>query len=211
MNEDTQPLGRGEPQATQRPVDGVAGVDPQPATEAIEPHPLDEPRTSGLRGDAGDARDEVALPQRRGLGANRHLGSIVIALLAVLAAYGAADFAFYRVLGPGLTSYQGGALSDEVLIAAGVAAGCLFIAAAAGRISALGPLVAGLVLGAGPCVWLVIDRASYIARANDIPELWDHTSFGLVGSAVVLYPAVAGLLLGAAVAGRWRRPLTLPS
>ena len=35
--------------------------------------------------------------------------------------------------------------------------------------------------------------------------MWNHTSFGLVGAAVVLYPAVAGLLLGAAVAGKWRR------
>jgi hypothetical protein len=66
--------------------------------------------------------------------------------------------------------------------------------------------LAGLVLGAGPCAWIVLDRASSVARANDIPELWNHTSFGLVGAATVLYPTVAGLLLGAAVAGRWRRP-----
>ena len=97
------------------------------------------------------------------------------------------------------------------MIACAVAAGCLFVAAAAGRISGLGPLLAGLVLGAGPCAWIVLDHASYVARANDIPEMWNHTSFGLVGAAVVLYPTVAGLLLGAAVAGTWRRAAPPPA
>ena len=83
------------------------------------------------------------------------------------------------------------------------------MAAAAGRISGLGPLLAGLVLGAGPCAWILLDHTSYVNRANDLPELWSHTSFGLVGAAVVLYPTVAGLLLGAALAGRWRRPAPL--
>ncbi len=92
------------------------------------------------------------------------------------------------------------------MIAFAIAAGCLFVAAAAGRISGLGPLLAGLVLGAGPSAWIVLDNASYVARANDIPEMWNHTSFGLVGAAVVLFPTAAGVMLGAAVAGRWRRP-----
>ena len=92
------------------------------------------------------------------------------------------------------------------MIAGAIATGCLLVAAAAGRISGLGPLLAGLVLGAGPGAWIVLDHASYVDRANDIPEIWNHTSFGLVGAAVVLYPSVAGLLLGAAVAGKWRRP-----
>ncbi|HET6940450.1 MAG TPA: hypothetical protein VFI19_17665, partial [Nocardioides sp.] len=120
-------------------------------------------------------------------------------------AYGAIDYAYYRTLGSGLTAYQGGALSNAVMIAAAVAAGCMLVAAAAGRISALGPLLAGLVLGVGPCLWIVLDRQSYVDRANDVPELWSHTSFGLVGAGVVVYPVVAGLLIGTAVAGRWRR------
>ena len=124
----------------------------------------------------------------------------------MLGAYGAVDYGFYRTLGTDLTVYQGGEISDKAMIAFAIAAGCLFVAAAAGRISGLGPLLAGLVLGAGPCAWIVLDNASYVARANDIPEMWNHTSFGLVGAAVVLYPTAAGVLLGAAVAGRWRRP-----
>jgi hypothetical protein len=179
-----------------------ATMDESAATSEQEHvHPLDEPPSEPKQPEAEPVVDR----RGRGLGANRHLGSVVLSFLGVLAAYGAVDYAFYRSLGPGLAVYQGGALSDQVMIAGAVAAGCLFLAAAAGRISALGPLLAGLVLGAGPCVWILLDHRSYVDRANDIPELWSHTSFGLVGASVVLYPVVAGLLIGTAVAGRWRR------
>jgi len=174
--------------------------------EQREVHPLDDPPTQPIQ---SETPPEPVVDRRgRGLGANRHLGSVVLSFLGVLGAYAAFDYAFYRTLGSGLTAYQGGHLSDQVMVAAGVAAACLFVAAAAGRISALGPLLAGLALGAGPCVWIVLDRASYVDRANDIPEIWNHTSFGLVGASVVLYPAVAGLLIGTAFAGRWRRVTT---
>jgi hypothetical protein len=177
-------------------------------TEQQEPlHPLDEPPTQQV--DQQEPTPEPVVERRgRGLGGNRHLGSVVLSFLGVLGAYGAVDYGFYRSLGPGLTVYQGGNLSDNAMIAGGVAAACLFVAAAAGRISALGPLLAGLVLGVGPCVWILLDRASYVDRANDIPEIWNHTSFGLVGASVVLYPAVAGMLIGTAMAGRWRRITT---
>jgi hypothetical protein len=166
-------------------------------------HPLDEPPTQPTE---RTSEPEPVAPRRgRGLGANRHLASVLIAFLGVLGAYGAVDYAFYRTLGPGLAAYQGGELSDNTMIAGAIATACLVVAAAAGRISGLGPLLAAIVLGAGPGAWLVLDNASYVDRANDIPEIWSHTSFGLVGAAVVLYPSVAGMLLGAAVAGKWRR------
>jgi hypothetical protein len=170
-------------------------------------HPLDEPPTQPIQRDPDE--QPVATRGRRGLGGNRHAASVLLSFLGVLGAYGAVDYGFYRTLGPDLTAYQGGEISDQAMIACAVAAGCLFLAAAASRISGLGPLLAGLVLGAGPCAWIVLDHASYVERANDLPELWDHTSFGLVGAAVVLYPTVAGLLIGAAVAGKWRRPAPL--
>ena len=168
-------------------------------------HPLDEPPPTQAIQREEPATDPVLVRRGRGLGGNRHLGSVVLSFLAVLGAYGAVDYAYYRTLGPGLTVYQGGDLSDRAMIAAAVAAACLFVAALAGRISGLGPLLAGLVLGAGPCVWIVLDHRSYVDRANDIPELWSHTSFGLVGASVVLYPVVAGLLIGTGLAGKWRR------
>jgi hypothetical protein len=167
-------------------------------------HPLDEPPTQPIQRAAPET-EPIVTRRGRGLGGNRHVASVLLSFLGVLGAYGAVDYSFYRALGPDLTVYQGGELSDKTMIACAVAAGCVFLAAAAARISGLGPLLAGLVLGAGPCAWIALDHASYVARANDLPELWNHTSFGLVGAAVVLYPILAGLLLGAAVAGRWRR------
>jgi hypothetical protein len=171
-----------------------------------ELHPLDDPPTEPTQPIQREGSDTVAEPRRRrGLGANRHFGSLVLSFLGVLGGYAALDYAYYRTLGAGMSAYQGGELPDNVLIVAGIAAGCFFLAAAAGRISAVGPLLAGLVLGVGPCVWLVLDPQSFIDRANDVPELWNHTSFGLVGAAAVIYPTVAGLMIGAAFAGRWRR------
>ncbi len=167
-------------------------------------HPLDEPLTQPIQRETPP--EAVVARRSRGLGGNRHVGSVLLSFLGVLGAYGAVDYGFYRTLGPDLTAYQGGEISDQAMIACAIAAGCLFVAAAAGRISGLGPLLAGLVLGAGPCAWIALDHASYVARANDLPEMWNHTSFGLVGAAVVLFPTVAGLMLGAAVAGKWRRP-----
>ena len=168
-------------------------------------HPLDEPLTQPIQREP--ATEPVVVRRRRGLGANRHVGSIVLSFLGVLGAYGALDYGFYKTLGPDLTVYQGGQVSDPALVAFGAAAACMFVAALAGRISGLGPLLAGLVLGAGPCAWIVLDHASYVDRMNDVPNIWgDHTTFGLVAAGVVIYPVVAGLLLGTAVAGRWRRP-----
>ena len=167
-------------------------------------HPLDEPPTQPIQ----RAPEEQPVVTRRDA-ASAPTGTwpaCCISALGMLGAYGAVDYGFYRTLGTDLTVYQGGEISDQAMIACAIAAGCLFVAAAAGRISGLGPLLAGLVLGAGPCAWIVLDHASYVARANDIPEMWNHTSFGLVGAAVVLFPTAAGVLLGAAVAGRWRRP-----
>jgi len=169
-------------------------------------HPLDEPPTQPIQ--RADPEPEPVVARRgRGLGGNRHMSSVLLSFLGVLGAYGALDYGFYRSLGADLTVYQGGEVSDRALIAFGAAAACMFVAALAGRISGLGPLLAGLVLGGGPCAWIVLDHASYVDRINDVPNIWgDHTTFGLVAAGVVIYPVVAGLLLGAAFAGRWRRP-----
>ena len=168
-------------------------------------HPLDEPPTQPIQR-AEPQPDPVVVRRSRSLGANRHLTSLVLSFLGVIGAYGALDYGYYHSLGQDLTVYQGGEVSHRAIIAFGVAAACMFIAALSGRISGLGPLLAGLVLGAGPCAWIVLDHASYVDRINDIPNVWgDHTTFGLVAAGVVIYPIVAGLLLGAAVAGKWRR------
>jgi hypothetical protein len=174
-------------------------LDPEP-----QPHPLDEPRTP-----ISAEPPVVVVRQRRGLGVNRHLGSVVLSCLAVLGAYAALDYGFYRANAYEQVFRLQGDLPDRTMIALVIAAACLFVAAAAGRISGLGPLVAGLILGAAPSAWVFLDFGSFVHRLDDVPEVWDQTTFGLSVISFGIFPAAAGVLLGAAVAGRWRRhPVT---
>jgi hypothetical protein len=167
------------------------------------PHPLDEPTTSTTTPEP----EPVVARRSRGLGLNRHLGSVVLSCLAVLGAYCALDYGVYRANAAAQVNLdQQGTLSDSTMIALGIAGFCMLVAAAAGRISALGPLVAGLILGAAPSAWVFLDFGSFVHRLDDVPEVWDNTTFGLSFVSFAVFPGVAGLLLGAAVAGRWRRP-----
>src|SRR3954453_10722581 len=129
----------------------------QPVSEPEQVHPLDEEPTRAVE------REPVpeTTHRGRGLGANRHLGSVLLSVLAVLGAYGALDYGFYRAYSSAQDGLGDGALSDPTMIALGAAALCLLVAAAAGRISGLGPLVAGLALGVAPAVWVFLDFASY--------------------------------------------------
>jgi hypothetical protein len=163
-------------------------------------HPLDEERAPE------PAPAPVVVRRSRGLGVNRHLGSVVLSCLAVLGGYAALDYGFWRANIDAQVNLDLGALPDKTMIALGVAGFCMFVAAAAGRISGLGPLVAGLVLGAAPSVWVFLDFGSFVHRLDDVPEAWDNTTFGLSFVSFAVFPIVAGLLLGAALAGRWRRP-----
>jgi hypothetical protein len=182
------------------------GTEPATQHEGEHVHPLDEQPTQPVHREP----DEEVVRRRRGLGANRHLGSVVLCFLAVLAAYAALDFGFERARSAVQTDLGDGALPNSTMIALGAAAACLLVAAAAGRISGLGPLLAGLVLGAAPAAWVLLDFSSYVHRLDDVPELWDRTTFGLSYAGFAVFPAVAGLLLGAAIAGRWRRPPVTP-
>jgi hypothetical protein len=171
------------------------------------PHPLDEPKTPITTEPAAPAEPApVVARQSRGLGVNRHLGSVVLSCLAVLGAYAALDYGFYLANVYTQIFARGGNLPDRPTIALGVAAACLLVAAGAGRISGLGPLVAALILGAAPSAWVFLDFGSFVRRLDDVPEIWDNTTFGLSYLSFGIFPAVGGLLLGAAIAGRWRRP-----
>jgi hypothetical protein len=177
----------------QQPVDG-------PEPERV--HPLDEPRTEPTR-----VVETEPVRRGRGLGANRHLGSVVLSFVATIGAYGALDYGFYRAnVAASTNGLDGTRLGDSTMIALGAAAACLLVAALAGRISGLGPLLAGLVLGAAPAAWVFLDWGSYVSRLDDVPELWEHTTFGLAYVAFAVFPVTAGLLIGAGLTGRWRRP-----
>src|SRR4051795_4521912 len=163
--------------------------------EPVDPerHPLDEPTTATPT----TTTEPVAVRRSRGLGVNRHLGSVVLSCLAVLGAYCALDYGFYRANAAAQSNLDLGELPDRTMIWLGVAALCLLVAAGAGRISGLGPLVAGLILGAAPSAWVFLDFASFVRRLDDVPEAWDNTTFGISFVSFGIFPAVTGLLLGA--------------
>ena len=173
--------------------------------ESVDPerHPLDEPRTP-INADPEPA--PVVARQGRGLGVNRHLGSVVLSFLGVLGAYSAFDYGFWRANIEAQVNLSDEVLPDRTMISLCVAGLCLLIAAGAGRISGLGPLLAGLILGAAPSAWVFLDYGSFVRRLDDVPEAWDQTTFGISVVSFAVFPGVAGLLLGAALAGRWRRP-----
>jgi len=190
------------PEPERKPVSST--TEPEP-TQAISAHPLDDPRP------AAPEEDYAPVRRGRGLGANRHLLSIVLCLLAVLGAYAAVDYGFYRANVAAQSDLLTGRLPDETMLWLGVGGLCLLIAAFCARISALGPFLVGLVLGVGPAVWVFLDFSSFVDRLDDVPEMWDNTTFGLSYVAFALFPVVGGALLGAAFAGRWRRPRTVTS
>jgi hypothetical protein len=166
-------------------------------------HPLDEPPPA--RDHTEQELTEPAVRRKRGLGTGRHTTSVLLSFAGVLVGYGALDFGFYRATRHFVLDGNDGAIPDQTAIALGIAALGFLVATAAGRISALGPLLAGLALGVAPAVWVYLDYGSYVRRLDDFPEIWDNTTFGLSGLAFAVFPAVAGLMLGAAAAGRWRR------
>ncbi len=150
-----------------------------------------------------------AAPTRttRGVGAERHITSVVLGLLLVPVGYGFADYASYRAITDTLQTPETSLLPTTTIVMMGAAAFCMFLAGATARISALGPLVAALVWGAAPTAWVIVDFASFAERIRDLPEAYDNLGFGIVYICFALFPAVGGLLLGGAVAGRWRRPV----
>jgi hypothetical protein len=139
----------------------------------------------------------------RGISGSRHLTGVILTLLLVPAAYAFVDYSFPRAI-TDLGNLDEGPLSTKVIVTMTIAAACFFAAGAAARISALGALLAGLVWGAAPTLWVMLDYPSYVQRVGDIPNLYDGLGSGLYTAGFALFPAVTGLLLGAAVAGRWR-------
>ena len=172
----------------------VHPLDKQPEDDQFSDHTTTAPAVSGRR--------------TRGVGSTRHSTSIVLSLLAVPAGYGFLDYGWPRAEA---TAALGHDIPQKVMVALGAAAACFLVASLAGRISALGPLLAALVWGAAPTAWVLLDYASYRSRLNDLPELFHgaHTGFGLYSIGFAVFPAVTGLLLGVAVAGRWRRPVAV--
>jgi hypothetical protein len=148
-------------------------------------------------------------PGSRGVGALRHLASAVVALLAVPAGYLALDYAGTDAVHRQAQQFGEGALPTRTVALLVVAVGLFLAAGLAGRLSGLGPLLAGILWGAVPTVWLLVDYSSFTRRVLDLRdavEPYDRFTFGVLQYSYFVFPIVCGLLLGLAVAGRWRRP-----
>ena len=162
---------------------------------------LDEPRDLSPH--------SASAPGSRGVGAGRHLASALIALVAVPAGYLALDYAGTDAAYRQAQDFGEGALPARTVAVLLVAVGLFFAAALSGRLSGLGPLLAGILWGALPTLWVLVDYKSFIDRVLDLRdtiEPYDRFAIGILQYDYFVFPIVCGLLLGLAAAGRWRRP-----
>ncbi|WP_460791751.1 hypothetical protein [Nocardioides maradonensis] len=137
----------------------------------------------------------------------RHLVSLGVCLvltpvaLAVLD-YGADDY--MRRVNVLVAIGRSDTIEDVALI--GTACVLLLLVAACGRISGLGPVVAGVLYGVAPFAWFVLDNEGFLHAMVRLPSthLWFE-------AAPYELPLAAVLLIGAGISGRWgTRPATRP-
>jgi xanthine/uracil permease len=131
----------------------------------------------------------------------RHLLSVIVAVVVTPIGLAMVDIGATRWM-----QYAVQRLEPEgvpFLAYALAAIGCvlLLVAAAAGRVSGLGPLLAGILWGAIPTLWILVDFRSFWERSNDLPDVWDHTFW--FSYAPIMFPITGALLVGAGLAGRW--------
>ena len=140
----------------------------------------------------------TAQQSRRRPMALRHLASALLALAAapvgiLVLDYGAGEYLRERLVR--LDSSGGGA--ELAIMFAGALV--LMLVAALSRLSGLGPILAGIVWGAFPMLWFLIDQESLFEFSQDLPS----THFWFADPPLLFVP-IAALLVGAGVGGRWR-------
>ena len=97
--------------------------------------------------------------QKRSVGAVAHLASVIVAVALVPIAYLLLDFAMREMRPRVFGALDESALPPKVWVSVCAASGLMVIAAGIGRLSGLGPLVAGLLWGALPTVVTLIHPA----------------------------------------------------
>lgn len=133
----------------------------------------------------------------------RHLVSVLVAVIATpigLALFDIGVESWRRHVVQTLDA-DGAPFLAYVLAFAGF--GLLLGAAATGRLSGLGPLVAGVLWGGIPGLWMLIDLPSFWEVTREIPQVWDHTFWFAYP---LVLPLAGALLVGAGIAGRWNAP-----
>lgn len=165
------------------------------------PPPYPAPPANGFGppapfGSSGPGPGSPGSPRRRSM-AWRHVVSPLVALVVTpiglaLVDYGAGKYVqdVYR--------YADSGWSAELLW---ILAGGLFltVAAAATRLSGLGPVLAALVWAVAPFLWFVVDAGSFFELSQDLPSTHFWFSY-----APIEFPLLGALLLGAGIGGRWR-------
>lgn len=129
----------------------------------------------------------------------RHLISVAFAFVATpvgiaLFDYGASEYARTRAY---FESDGSGSGSELVLMFAGGL--ILLTVAATGRLSGLGPILAGFGWALVPLLWYLIDLPSFYDATQELPS--NHFWFP---APPYLFGLVALLLIGSGIAGRWR-------
>lgn len=135
--------------------------------------------------------------ERRSMGL-RHLASVVLALGAapvgiLVFDYGAGEYLRERVV-----NFDQASAGVEIALMF-LGALILMLVAVCGRLSGLGPVLAGLVWGLLPLLWFMVDFVSFSEFSRELPST--HFWFS---DPPVLFALVAALLIGSGMAGRWR-------
>ncbi|KAA1425387.1 hypothetical protein FE697_005920 [Mumia zhuanghuii] len=141
-------------------------------------------------------------------GAARHVVSLFAGLVLPPLAYLGFDWAFGRYW---LELNQFRDANDRALwpfAVIAIGALLLLLVAAAGRLSPVGPAIAAVLYGALPAVAVVAFRNDIVRAGMEIRD-WDVVyNYALVNVpfyGIVLFPTVAALLLGTAIASAGRR------
>lgn len=137
-------------------------------------------------------------PRERSSMALRHLASVVGALVLTPVGLLVFDYGAGRYRMEQARTFDNSETAGELALI--LLGGAILVAVAAtGRLSGLGPLLAGVVWGALPFLWFLADLESFFRLSRDLPST--HHWFG---DPPYLFPLVAALGIGAGLAGRWR-------
>ena len=126
--------------------------------------------------------------QKRSVGAVAHLASVIVAVVLVPIAYLLLDFAMREMRPRVFGALDESALPPKVWVSVCAASGLMVIAAGIGRLSGLGPLVAGLLWGALPTVVTLLRPLWIPKRLVDLPDIYDFIGFQLSESGLFVYP-----------------------
>lgn len=189
-----------------RPATVTPGQPTPAATETAGAHVATQPVVAPQPVVQDDA-EPPPRATRRPIGLTAHVVSIVVAVVAlavalVLVDYTASRTSFVAANGSSQATVQGTELATAL-----IAFVLMVLAAGIGRLSALGPLIAGLIWGVAPFVLALVDPgrlSEWAQNVQDKVKIYDAQGLYLAGTPLLIFPAVAGLMLGAAFVGRWR-------